>query len=71
MLPRLRDGNNQNDLVACYHIDSPRPVLRIDTSTEDLEKGYGSERSEGIQVQKSYGISMMPRVTKSEGIIGF
>lgn len=62
LLPRLSAGNDQRGLVACYHVDGPRPVLRLDTSAEDLEKGYGSERSEGIQVQRSYGISMMPRV---------
>lgn len=63
LLPHHSDGNDQKEVVACFHIEGcPRPVLRLDTLTDDLEKGYGSGRSEEIQVQKSYGISMMPRV---------
>ncbi|CAG8949646.1 hypothetical protein HYFRA_00007880 [Hymenoscyphus fraxineus] len=65
LLPRLSAGNDQKSLVTCYHVDSPQPASRLDNPADDLEMGNVSERTQGIQVQKSYGISMMPRVYKT------
>lgn len=55
-MPRLSDGNDQKDLVACYHTESFQERDSAGISQDDLERGAG-----GIQVHKAYSLSTTPR----------
>lgn len=55
-MPRLSDGNDQKDLVSCYHTESVPERNSAGASQDDLESGAG-----GIQVHKAYSLSTTPK----------
>lgn len=58
-MPRLSDGNDQKDLVSCYHTESFQERDSAAVSQDDLERGASNHG--GIQVHKAYSLSTTPR----------